>query len=582
MLIPGQRLAIQMRSRTEPRRPHDRRAASGVTAFTTVNPEHSGSLASMERTSRRSYRNILAATCLVASLTVISAGCTRSPVSLRPAELPPNAASILGEALAFEAHGVEGSRGRATVSLATMPSQLGGFEGARVLAFDRAGNSVGMTEHPVKGDRMVAIDASAGFTYIVYPVIPRLDATYRVLCDLARLRLPATLVSRVCLQVLCSSEAFRASELPDRVPGLKEHLGGIELSADTIGGFDLGGRGARLGLGGGDICDHCVYSGVIYPTSDCLGPIGPFPDPGATACGGGRLVFSRSGDAAEAGHSKIHVMEATGAQESALSPAGVSDSGPDVNIAGSKVLFFRAQGPTTGLHVMSVNGTNVTPVPGAADAIDATWGRGGFDFVILTAPTQGEQTALFRINADGTGRTQITHPPQGAADSQPAVLDAKDVVFVRREASGRTQIFMQPMFEPEQPSVAITSVPDGTGVKLPAAGHVQDARHLAFVLTFGAFASDKIRVTRFQANGIVLDTLHEFELPAPVEHNIMGIDFSVDDSCLFVSAQADDVTTGLDIAARFELFSVAADGSSLTRLTTNQFGEFSPSAITGP
>jgi hypothetical protein len=156
------------------------------------------------------------------------------------------------------------------------------------------------------------------------------------------------------------------------------------------------------------------------------------------------------------------------------------------------------------------------------------------------------------------------------------VFDGKSVLFVRKRDGEVSRLFLQDVFDDTDEPELIASDPDAN-VLAPAAGHVSGENLLAFVLNFSVFAPCQIRVGRLENNGS-LTVLHQFEADDPIEHNILGLDFSRNNQCLFVSAQAEEASGFPD--ARMEIFSCAVDGSNMHRLTSNDVLDTAPCVAT--
>ncbi len=491
-----------------------------------------------------------------------STGCASAPpmaVDERP--LPSNVFSILGEVRAFQARRSDHSTGTATVSVEKLQKKFGKFDTARLLEFDASGFPEKPLDVKVSNTGTITWKARSGHHYLLYPdVNERLRPTYGVLCKLSRLHLPPKIVPDICTEILCLDQPFPAAALVELVPALGQQVSGDELGSDWIGGFG----------GEGPICDQCIPDDFVYPELEC-GDVSIVIDPTAFCGEGDRVVFMRK----EAERFRIHVMNSDGTNDTVLSTGNASDTGPDVDLQGQKIVFTRSEGGESSLFTMDIDGSGATAVPDTSGAGNPVWTRAVEPFIVFAAPA-GETTAIFRIRPDGTGKARVTSPEEGERDMMPALFDGKTLLFVRNVDSADQELFMKNVWNDDEAPVQLTTITDAA-VLSPAGGHIGDDRMLAFVVSFGPFAPSQIRVCELTFGGALV-VLHQFELGSPVEHNILDLDFSVDDECLFVEAQADDVTGLPD--RRMELFRVAIDGSSIARATDNEVRDGSPSVVT--
>src|ERR1051325_11623590 len=128
------------------------------------------------------------------------------PLQLLQTQTPKHTYSIAGEVRAFVAKGPKESPGETTVSLASLQTQYGKFDKARVLVLDGEGNPVEVSDVKVSKDGKAAINAVAGYQYLIYPDIPNFWATYDVICITSGLSLPSEISGRICNQILCSDQ----------------------------------------------------------------------------------------------------------------------------------------------------------------------------------------------------------------------------------------------------------------------------------------------------------------------------------------------------------------------------------------
>jgi len=547
---------------------------------------------------RMGVGGIAASSCgLVAAVCVMFAavnGCASpskaTALTVRPIPVPANVFSIFGEVRAFATEPSETgklydqsldgfARGPVQVSVRDLLKRFGEFETVRVFALDPDGKTLGVTEPKVSPDSAVSWDAAAGQRYLLYPDLgPHLRATYTLMCKLGQLGLPKELIPKLCQQILCIGQTFRASELPKLVPELAAYVEGAELGNESIGG-DWPHPEPEPGGHWGNPCDECIPEpGEWVPDPDChVVIVGPQP---VAHCGDGdRFVYVKR--SVTGNDRAIHAMNGDGSGDTTLSASAVTDFAPDVHLHSHEIVFVREVSGATKLFTMNDNGTNVTEVPDSDGAMAPVWGRGGPRFILFSAPLDASRSAIFRLGP-GTGpRVQVTFPGTGESDTSPACFDAKSVVFVR-DTPGTPpppQLFMQDMFQNANLR-QLTNFSDAA-VRTPVCGHLQDDRFVGFVMDFSVFAPTQIRIGRIDNVTQQLVTVSTITPGSPVQQRLGGIDFSANDQCLFFAAFVDDVTPPLaELDRKFELFSVALDGSDLHRITHDQQVQVGPSTIT--
>jgi hypothetical protein len=504
---------------------------------------------------------------VIGPLVIHVAGCagSRRPVLIEQ-PLPANVLAIAREARAFAVDATGPERGTAVLDTRPLQQEIGKFRTGRVLVFDAQRRPLESLELVVASDGSIEFPAQRGQQFLLYPdTSDLLRPTYAVLCKLRELQLPAQLVPKICTQILCAEQPLYADELLVRVPELANHTDAKALGSLAFGGFGgLGGFG-----GGGSICDQCLQPGSVQPDPGCRGV--PIPEPMAVCGGGDRIVFTRQ--VAGTTGTRIHAMSGNATNEIVLSQPGVSDSNPDVDLRGERIVFSRS----SGLFTMNIDGSNIVAIPGTSGASNPVWAREVMPHIVFEGPA-GDTRAIFIVNLDGSGLKQVTFPVPGERDMMPAVLDGKRTLFVRNfaGADGADQeLFIVGLFNDGEAPVQLTTMTDAA-VNFPAAGHDgNDPGLLAFVVSFGPFAPSRIRVARLGAAG--LDMLQDFVPGQLIEHNIFELDFSSNNQCLFVAAQARESSAQF---TRMELFTMSLDGSGLLRLTENAVVDGSPSTVT--
>lgn len=495
--------------------------------------------------------------------------------SVRQVAPPPNAFSLLGEVTAFQVDG--NSPVTAGLPMGFCRDKVGGFRAAEVYEFDRGGKKINSWNVAVREGLTDPLPLQPGRSYIAYPDLgERVKNTYVVLCRLRERSIPTQLVPRICTQILCSGEMMPASDILVRVPELGQYVSQGELGQEVIGGFGSpGGYDPPAPAGTGSICDHCFPTGGDFiPFGDCQVVV---VRPGNAPCGAAdRVVFYREAFPTDgtSSPSQIFSMNGDGSNVINLSNSTSSDSSPDVHGPTRRIVFWSTRTAGANLHIMNLDGTGVTPIPGTPSAYFPKWCPGGTSpFIVFVSPGYTASSAIWMINPDGTNLSQITFPPAGFSDEFADVADGKNIVFVRvNRTTWDRDLFVKYIFD-SRPEVALTNTPNVSEV-LPVVSH--NGRLLAYRAFLGAGQDDQVRVAQFTTEG-QFSVIHTIDLAAPADINISGIDFSLDDKCLFVSTQAKDVAGSL-INRKHEIFSVALDGSNQQRLTVNSDFDGYPSA----
>ncbi len=129
-----------------------------------------------------------------------------------------------------------------------------------------------------KNGKIVA-NLQGGKTYVAFRSQNkgRFANAYDTLCvvDRFRERFRPELTERICTQILCPADNFRATELFRRNPEmgrLQEEMISTMSRGNTIGEWQLGGFGGR---GPGSICERCTgfgRGGITIPSIDCKKP----------------------------------------------------------------------------------------------------------------------------------------------------------------------------------------------------------------------------------------------------------------------------------------------------------------------
>jgi len=273
------------------------------------------------------------------------------------------------------------------------------------------------------------------------------------------------------------------------------------------------------------------------------------------------------------GKPQIYRMTVNGWFKTNLSNRDRYEYAPDVQHHTKKIVFLTGGNM---IHVMENDGSNVVEVPNAPhDAGAPRWSRAeGGNFILFSHPASTANAAIYRIAPDGSGLTQITTPALSQKDEVADSIDDKHIVFSRYDATTHDRDLYVKYIWDNRPEVRLTNTP-GTSETLPVVSH--DGSMMAYRVYLGVNQDDQVHVARLDSPTSIT-VLHGIDLQLPADINISGIDFSRDDTALFVSTEADDVSGSL-INRKQEIFRVNLDGSGQRRLTNNADEDVTPSAV---
>ena len=265
-------------------------------------------------------------------------------------------------------------------------------------------------------------------------------------------------------------------------------------------------------------------------------------------------------------------MDSNGSNPVNLSNNQYYDFSPDVHHQTKQIVFVSSR--SNGLHTMDINGGGVAAIPNTAAAGYPKWSTNlDPSFVVFTYPAWGANSAIYRIRTDGNERVQITTPAATEKDEMADVVDSKFIVFTRMDNNTfNRDIYLKYIWD-NRPAVNLTN--SGVTETLPVVSH--DRRLIAYRVFIGA-EDEEIRVASLDTGAGTITILHTIRLSSPAAYNISGLDFSVDDTRLFVSIQVNDVDGNL-INRMQEIFSIKLDGTGQYRLTLNNDEDVYPSAV---
>lgn len=277
------------------------------------------------------------------------------------------------------------------------------------------------------------------------------------------------------------------------------------------------------------------------------------------------------------GFPQIYRMNQDGSDLVNLSNRNRAEGAPNVSYDSKQIVFIA----DSKLYVMGVDGAGMKLVPNSPHGVSSPkWSRGiRGNFILYGYPYSYANSAIYRINPDGGGLTQLTYPAQNENDDQAVSIDDQYIVFRRSSTNSsytnrKSELYLKNIWDDSQPAL-LTIAPSNCELSLPVISH--NGATIAFRVWNTMTGKDRIQIAEFTSpNSIIAG--HDLKLMTPADMNISGIDFSADDQELIVSLQANDVS-GSQTNRKQELFRVSLDGSNQKRLTFNSDMDKYPSVI---
>jgi hypothetical protein len=478
--------------------------------------------------------------------------------------VPTHVFSIAGEVLAFEATGEAGRTDEVDVSLKQLLSRFGKFERVLVYEYNREGKVLSQHESKMSSDAGITFKATAGNRYLLYPDLgPRFNNSYAVACNLEKAHIAGTLVPRLCTQIFCTDNVFQASQLKERVPELKSQSGLADLGNGVIGGFG----------GHGNICDQCLRSssepeGNFLPARGCSDHVLVDYDP-PTTCPE-VIVYAHENSSDANWHNQIYKINCDGNNPINLSHNENFELAPDVNHKTKKIVFESIE--DNGFTTMDLNGSNRAVIPNTVLGGDPKWSRNDESFIVFTTLPGNIGNSLHRIRPDGSDNVEIVKGVKDNVIRTADVVDDNHVVFSRDSGGFDGEIFIKDMRDSSDP-VNLTNTAD-KDESAPVISH--NGSLIAFIVRHPTNSqADEIYIARLDLPSTIT-VLHMIHLSSPAGQGIRELDFSSDDTRLYVSAGVIE-TEGTSNTE--QLFSIKLDGSEQFRVTLNDESDIQPSTV---
>jgi dipeptidyl aminopeptidase/acylaminoacyl peptidase len=140
---------------------------------------------------------------------------------------------------------------------------------------------------------------------------------------------------------------------------------------------------------------------------------------------GSKIAFTSTRD----GNAEVYVMNADGSGQTRLTVNGAQDFGPVFSPDGSRIAFARSVAGNADIYLMDVDGTDVARLTndgGAEPAFSPDGSQIAYTSTFIPpppppgSPPQRLAPDVFVMNADGSGRTQLTHNARPARTGSPA------------------------------------------------------------------------------------------------------------------------------------------------------------------
>ncbi len=485
----------------------------------------------------------------------------KSAVQLKRIVVPSRVLAIAGEVLAFQATGEAGRVTEVPISLRRLQGRFGDFEHASIFEYNKEGKVLSQQDASVLPDGALAIKATAGNRYLIYPDLgQRFRNTYIVACSLRNARIAGQLVPRICTQILCTDNVFKASELKERIPELKNQSGLADLGDGVIGGFG----------GSGNICEQCLHTsepdGDFIPTGECSQRVPADPEPPRPK---DQIVFSRQPQPiGTTPNSQIFKLNADGTEVN-LSNNANFETTPDVNHNSRRIVFDSSDG---GLLTMDLNGNNRTVIPQAFFGGVPKWSRNAESFVVFTNLVSNVNNSLHRVRLDGSENVEIVSASPGNVIRTSDVVDDNHVIFWQVVGATKADLFIKDMRNSD-PAINLTNTAD-QDESLPVVSH--GGSLIAFVVHGGQDPEpSEIHIARLTLPS-TLTEISVIHLTPPAGAFITGLDFSGDDARIIFSATVIE-TQGT--SNTLQLFSINLDGTGQVRLTVNDDLDMEPSVV---
>lgn len=264
------------------------------------------------------------------------------------------------------------------------------------------------------------------------------------------------------------------------------------------------------------------------------------------------------------------------------------------NVASGRIVFAAATGGSSDIYTVNGDGSQLTRL-GVTSQITGrpqrpVWSPGGQSLAFTAASTSQTDSTIYVMRADGTGLVRLTvnmpasepaWSPDGVRIAFVALSAGNRRVYVMRaDGSGQTVLTtpaatendMQPTWSPDGKRIAFVRVASSSSAiyLVDAAGGNED-RLTDSNATSLAWSPDSQQIVCVIDNALYLvrtdGSKTQSRLPGASNTRYSGLAWSPDGQSIFFAASQ---------AGNYDIYAIATDGSTQTRLTTSSADEISP------
>ena len=157
----------------------------------------------------------------------------------------------------------------------------------------------------------------------------------------------------------------------------------------------------------------------------------------AFSAAGEKIAFTST----RSGNAEIYVMHTDGSMVQNVTNNPATDGHPAFSPDGSKIVFTSTRGGRPGIWVMNVDGSNPVELMDGIGGNEPEFSRDGTMIVFSGTEGSGGDSEIWIINADGTGRINLSKDLD-AEDTEPSFSpDGTKILFTKKPNSGSSEIF---------------------------------------------------------------------------------------------------------------------------------------------
>ena len=142
------------------------------------------------------------------------------------------------------------------------------------------------------------------------------------------------------------------------------------------------------------------------------------------------------------GNAEIYVMNTDGSIVTNVTNNPATDGHPSFSPDGKKIVFISTRGGHLGIWVMDVDGSNPLELMDGIGGNEPEFSPDGTKIVFSGTGTSGGDSEIWIMNADGTGRDNLTQNPD-SQDTEPSFSpDGTKIVFTKHPKNGSSEILV--------------------------------------------------------------------------------------------------------------------------------------------